>query len=92
MKLGRKRKSHKGQAAGGLVGRGLLRDCTTSPINRFAALVITVPRPGGHPHHRPGVQPGLPVLAARHQAQQQPAAEHRHWGQQRAHRNTGPGQ
>ena len=23
------------------VGRGLLRDCTTSPINRFSALVIT---------------------------------------------------
>ena len=32
-----------------LVGAGLLRDCTTSPINRFAALVARVK------HQDPGI-------------------------------------
>ena len=30
----------------------------------ITAVVLTVPCLGGHPHHRPGVQPRLPGLAA----------------------------
>ena len=49
VKLGPRRNYHEGQAAirhyanqpGEGPSRGLLRDCTTSPINRFAALVLS---------------------------------------------------